>query len=256
MKRLTTLLFAATCGLAGAHDNWIEPSATAVRPGDWLSLSLMLGNHGNKHRDFKIASKVAAGDQNLTIVESTGHKTDLTAALVDRGSTEEEGFWQAKFAPTRPGAYMAVNTLDKVMSYGPVRDIKCAKAFFIATTNLDRPGVRGANFTKPYGAAFEMIPLTDPASLRKGETMKVRVLMNGKPIAGVRVGFVPRGANPQGDMDPNFERATDADGTASMTLKEANCYLVAAHLHDDQAKGEGYTSISYSATICVLVKGK
>ncbi|CAN5508378.1 hypothetical protein BH11ARM2_BH11ARM2_12530 [soil metagenome] len=46
---------------------------------------------------------------------------------------------------------------------------------------------------------------------------------------------------------------TDAKGEAQLTLKEANAYLIAAHVHDDKASGEGYKSIGYSATLCLLV---
>ena len=40
---------------AGAHDTWVQTNANVVRAGDAVHVQLMLGNHGNDHRDFKLA---------------------------------------------------------------------------------------------------------------------------------------------------------------------------------------------------------
>jgi uncharacterized GH25 family protein len=52
------LLLLSLCSLALAHDTWIQTNTNLVRVGDAVSVDLMLGNHGNDHRDFKIAGKV------------------------------------------------------------------------------------------------------------------------------------------------------------------------------------------------------
>ena len=57
----------------------------------------------------------------------------------------------------------------------------------------------------------------------------------------------------QGEMDPTYERMTDDKGEAEVVLKSANDYLVAARFTDDRAKGEGYESIHYSATLYWIV---
>lgn len=254
MRRLPALASVLLVGPALAHDVWVESSANVVRAGDWLSLSLMLGNHGNEHRDFRLASKVAAGDQSLAVVGPDGKRLDLTPTLVDTGYAPQEGYWTARFQPTKPGLYTAVSLFDKVMSYAPVRDVKCAKTCFVVSKSLDRVPRANPGFDRPVGAPFELVPLTSPVTpMGTGETLKVRVLFRGKPMKGVKVGFVPRGAEAKGDLDPRYEKVTGADGTVSMTLKEANAYLVAAHWTDKSAKGEGYQGVNYSATLFVLV---
>lgn len=256
MKALAALGLLAVSVGALAHDIWIEPTTGIVRSGDWLRLSLMLGNHGNEHRDFKLASKVSAGDQNLFVVDPKGQKYDLTPSLVDGGYTPQEGFWSARFQPDATGLYTAVSTFDKVMSYAPVRDIKCAKTYFVVSKSLDKVAISNPGFEKVFGAPFELVPVTNPVTpMGPGEVLKVRVLFKGKPLAGVKVGFVPRGAEAKGDLDPAYQKVSAADGTVQMTLKEANTYLVAAHWNDKSASGEGYQSINYSATICLIVPG-
>ncbi len=257
MKRLLAgLAFLSLAGAVLAHDIWIEPSVGVVRSGDWLRLSLMLGNHGNEHRDFKLASKVSAGDQNLTVIDPKGQRYDLTPSLADAGYAPQEGYWTTRFQPDLAGLYTAVSTFDKVMSYAPVRDVKCAKTYFVASKNMDKVPMANPGFDRIFGAPFELVPETNPVTpMGAGETFKVRVLYKGKPMAGVKVGFVPRGAEPKGDLDPAYEKVSAADGSVQMTLKEANTYLVAAHWVDKSAKGEGYSSINYSATICLVVPG-
>ena len=67
MSRILT--FAALCGfLAGpalAHDTWVQTNTNLVRAGDAVHIDLMLGNHGNDHRDYKLTSKT--GLENCTL---------------------------------------------------------------------------------------------------------------------------------------------------------------------------------------------
>lgn len=245
---------AASASVASAHDIWIEPSTDLVRMGDWLRLSLMLGNHGNEHRDFRIASKVAANAKSLAIFDPKGVRHNVTSSLVDVGMAPDEGFWTAKYVPTVPGLYMASSTFDEVMSYAPARDVKCAKTFFVTSEELDRVPVEDHGYDRVVGAPLELVLHTEPGvALSTGKSVKVEVLYQGKPLKNAVVSFVPRGAKPTGDFDPLYQKRTAADGTASIALREANTYLISTHLTDEKAKGKGYNAINYSATICLLV---
>ena len=44
-------------GTLQAHDLWLQTNTTVVRTGDVVHIDCMLGNHGNDHRDFKLAGK-------------------------------------------------------------------------------------------------------------------------------------------------------------------------------------------------------
>lgn len=254
---LAPLLFSIVCTLpAAAHDIWIEASNSLIRTGDWVQLSLMLGNHGNEHRDFRLASKVPAGDQQLKIYGPEGKVTDFTSNLIDNGYTPQEGFWSAKFQPSVPGLYMAVSTFDKVMSYAPVRDIKSAKTLFLVSNTLDKVSAKTKGFDRVLGHPLEIAPQVHPITpFGPGSKMKVKVLYKGKPRAGLKVSFLPRGVNIAKEFDSAYEAVTDKNGIASMELKEANQYLVVTHFKDSAAAGVGYQSIGYSASLTVLVPG-
>jgi uncharacterized GH25 family protein len=236
------------------HDIWIEANQSLIRTGDRINLSLMLGNHGNQHRDFRLASKVSAGQQNLRLISPKGASYDLTPNMIDNGYEPKEGFWSTGFECEEPGIYQAVSTFDQVMSYAPVRDIKTSKTFFAAARSMDKPEKVSVGFDKPIGTALELVAVSNPVSeLGRGSIFEVKVLFNGKPVAGHKVSFIPKGVTLQGDVDPRYEVNTDADGVASLALGQAGQWLIAAHLKDDKASGEGYKSIGYSATIHLVV---
>jgi len=256
MKKALLMALLTLPVIASAHDIWIESSANLVRTGDLLRLSLMLGNHGNEHRDFKLASKIAAGDQNLFVFGPKGDKLDLTSTLFDNGYGPQDGFWSTTFQPEQPGMYMALSTFDKVMSYAPVRDIKSAKTFFVVSNSLDAVPEANPGFDRVVGAPLELVPIVNPVTpFGSGNILKVKLLYKGKPLPNSVISFVPRGATLKGEMDMAYEKKTDANGIAQLTLKEANSYLISAHQGDDKASGEGYKSIGYSATLCMIVPG-
>jgi len=55
-------------------------------------------------------------------------------------------------------------------------------------------GALGERATKPVGHILEIIPEKDPAELKPGEPLRVRVLFRGKPLPGAHVGAVYSGA--------------------------------------------------------------
>lgn len=237
-----------------AHDIWIEANQSLIRSGSQISLALMLGNHGNHHRDFRLASKVPAGQQDLRILNPGGKFLDLTPSLVDNGYEPKEGFWSATFQAQEPGIYQAVSLFDQVMSYAPVRDIKCAKAYFAVAASLDRPVRVDKGFQQRVGAELELVPITNPIyGLGSGSEFSVQLIYKGKPLAGSVVSFIPKGVNLHGDIDEAYEVKTNSKGVSTLTLKQAGQWLLAAHIKDESAKGNGYNSIGYSATIHLLV---
>ena len=94
---LTALLLPAA---AFAHDTWVQTNTHIVRTGDAVHIDLMLGNHGNDHRDFKIAGKLAAESVGMfEVVAPDGKRYDLRPNLTDLGYAPKEGYHTAKFAP-------------------------------------------------------------------------------------------------------------------------------------------------------------
>jgi uncharacterized GH25 family protein len=239
---------------ARAHDTWVEANTNVIRSGDGVHVDLKLGNHGNDHRDFKLASKVGLEGAALEVVTPDGSRIDLRDRLVDTGYTPTEGYWTAPFAAREPGIYQIVHSLDQVMTYAPIRSIKSAKTFFVVSKSLDRVPHENPGFDRVQEHALELLPVTNPVTpMGPGEAITVQVLYKGKPMPGARVSFIPRGQNLKSDFDSDFERTADVDGIASFTPTTANIHLVVVHHVEPKESGEGYDSTKYSATLTVFV---
>ena len=103
----TTVVVTVLAASAVAHDTWVQPNTNLVRTGDAVHIDLMLANHGNDHRDFKLASKVSQDQiQTFAVIAPDGKKYDLKTDLTDMGYAPKEGYYSAKFVPRSPG-YMS-----------------------------------------------------------------------------------------------------------------------------------------------------
>ena len=158
-----------------AHDTWVQTNTTLVRAGDVVHIDVMLGNHGNAHRDFKLAGKLNLEGASLEIIDPNGKHYDVKDRLTDTGYTPQEGYWTTRFEPTKPGLYTVAHRFDRVMSYAPERAIKSGKTYFVASANLDKPPIDNPSFDKPLGHDLELVPVLNP----------VTPMGPGTPIKGV-----------------------------------------------------------------------
>ncbi|WP_254509513.1 DUF4198 domain-containing protein [Anatilimnocola floriformis] len=254
------LLFAAVltvCGLnaASAHDIWLETNTELVRVGDRVDIDFKLGNHGNEHRDFKLASKTAPDGLALEVISPAGKKYDLRPSLTDLGYTPKEGYWSAPFITAEPGHYLALSTSDKIVNHGkPLRSIRSAKVWWLADKSLDKPGAKWDANRKPLNLPFELVLLSDPVLFAgPGKAIDVQLVRSGKPAADQVVSFIPRGVELSAEFDPTYERRTDKEGKTSFTPKEGNTYLIVSHQVTDDEKGAGYEGTKYTATLTIRV---
>lgn len=238
--------------VAWPHDTWVQTNTNLVRTNNGIYIDLMLGNHGNEHRDFKLASKITLDPCTLHVVEPDGSSVDLKSRIIDTGYAPKEGYWSAKYVPTKPGVHTVAHSLDTL--HRTTRAIKSGKTFFIASPKLDEVAKNQPGFNQPLGHALELIPETNPV-VPKGPQMpiKVQLLFKGKPLPDARVTFVPRGTTLKEGFDEQHERLTDAQGRASFKPKSGNYYLVVVHHMREDETGEGYDKTAYSATLTVLV---
>jgi uncharacterized GH25 family protein len=254
MTRTALLVVLASTAPALAHDTWVETNTNVVRCGDAVHVDLKLGNHGNDHRDFKLASKVDLEPCTL-VVHAPGRRSfDLKPGLVDTGYAPKEGYWTAKFAAADAGLYAVVHTRDGVANHGtPTRSVKSGKTFFVVSRSLDKVPVDNPGFDRRFGHALELVPQANPVTpMGPGQEIAVQLLFKGQPLKDHVVSFVPRSGTLQSGFDPTYERRTDAQGVASFEPKSGDVYLVVAHHHTDEA-GDDYVGTAFSATLTVFV---
>ena len=250
------VLLAAAVGAitaAHAHDTWLQVSARAVRPGDVVHVDLFLGNHGNAHRDFKVAGKLGGlDDVTVGVIGPDGRTTDLVPDMVDVGYAPKEGFWSARFVPAAAGLHSAAHYREGVR-HGAM-GFKGGKAHFLVADSLDGVAMPEGKLPAPVGHPLELVLESHPVlGSGPGKPVVVRLLFKGQPLAEHVVSFIPRGATLAEGFDPAYERRTDAAGRCSFTPKEGNLVLVVAHVERPEEKGEGYEKAAYAATLVLDV---
>lgn len=252
---LALLLSLAFPIAVSAHDTWVQTNTHLVRVGDAIHVDLMLGNHGNDHRDFKLAGKFDPAGGKLAVTAPSGKRYELNDRLVDLGYAPKEGFHSAKIALAEEGLHIVGHASDRIVNHGqPERSLKSAKAFFVVSPTLDKVNPDHPGFDKPLGHPLEIVPMVNPVTpMGPGQEIRVRVLLKDKPLANARVSFIPRGETLAEEFDERFERKTDAAGEASWTPTEGNYHLVVVHHVADDEKADEYVRTKYSATLTVFV---
>jgi hypothetical protein len=103
---------------------------------------------------------------------------------------------------------------------------KLAKTF-VCVGDPEACGAADADFARVVGHPLEIVPQTNPATWKHGDTVDVRVLWHGKPAVGLRVS-----SGHDGLPEHTFVEhvSTDEDGIARMTLSGAAAHwFVRAH---------------------------
>ncbi len=247
-----TLLLAAAATAARAHDTWLQVAPRLVRPDDVVHVDLFLGNHGNEHRDFKVAGKLGSLEGvTVGVIGPDGRTTDIVPDMVDVGYAPKEGFWSARFVPAATGLHCAAHYREGVR-HGAM-GFKGGKTYFLVAESLDAATKPTGGLPAPVGHPLELVLESDPVlGSGPGRQIAVRLLFKGQPLADQVVSFIPRGATLAEGFDAAYERRTDAAGRCSFTPKEGNLFLVVSHVEREE-KGEGYDKAAYATTLLLDV---
>ncbi len=247
---MAAVLFFGWTSLATAHDTWVEVNTPVIRAGDLIHADLKLGNHGNDHRDFKLHSRITLAPCTLEVMAPSGAITDLKSKVVATAFEEKQGYWTARYVATESGLHVLAHKLD--ILHGTTRAVKSAKTYFVAGSASESVAQEG--YQRPLGHDLELVPLINPVTMTSaGQAVRVKLLFEGKPLAGARVSFIPRGQQLTKEMDPTFERTTDDAGTAEFTPADGNVVLVVVHHAMPDRKGEGFEKTHFAATLTIAV---
>lgn len=114
-------------------------------------------------------------------------------------------------------------------------------------------GPKNVEALKPTGKGIELVPVMHPNDLFVGEPAQFKLLLDGAPAAGLKVGVV-RGGMRYRNQQNEIEVKTDAAGAFSITWPEAGQYLLTSDARDDKAALKPATQrrLSYTASFEVL----
>src|SRR5207244_1981178 len=83
-------------------------------------------------------------------------------------------------------------------------------------------GKSDETWKKPFGHRLEIVPLSDPGKVKPGETLGVRLLFEGKALAGVALFALHR----EGQKVLKQKLTTDTEGQARIKLSHSGPWLI------------------------------
>lgn len=223
------------CGTwpAAAHEYWLEPAEFVLQSGQSVPIHIYVGQNFNansfpylrdEYKKFVIAEgrserpvKAVDGDDPITLRLTTPGLAIVAAHSVPETLTFDT--WD-KFE-----AYLQFEGLEhiapkhreqgKPMAGIVEHYIRCAKLL------LSVGGSSGED--RGLGLPLELVAERNPYRLAPGEALPVRLLHNGKAIAGVQISAFSK-ADPQARQHVR----TDAEGRARIALPTAGPWLLNA----------------------------
>jgi uncharacterized GH25 family protein len=189
---ILSILFGNT---AWAHDLWITMDADQLNT-NGSGTAAVFSSH---HFPAPVADYLAAERADKVFFITPGGRQIATKQAKDgtftpQNALKENGTYMAVavpvngFATKTPEGYQRGKSKKDVSS-----PIQCRFSQKFAKAVFSKGSGGGSAFSKPLGHAMEIIPMKDPASLKTGDVLPVKVLLEGKPartyIYGTYAGF-------------------------------------------------------------------
>ena len=235
----TTGLVFAFVGIAAAHDLFLQPQRYFLTANEGVLVRVLNGTF-SKSENSIARPRV----QDVSVVSPTGRVRLDTSAWNARGDTS---FFQVRTntagtyllgASTRPSS-IALNAADfnEYLRTDGVPDILAARR---RDRELEKPAreryhkhvkavvqvglTRTDHFASQLGYPAEIIPLDNPYTLKRGETLRVRTLVNGAPVANQFVLY--GGRTSTGGRIAQRGTRSDSSGIARIPLQVHGTWYV------------------------------
>jgi uncharacterized GH25 family protein len=260
MKRATVIAVSLLLALAAtlaAHDLFIKPAAFYLAPNTASQARIVNGT-------FTRSENSITWDRvrDVSMVGPAGHSHPDASAWSDKGDTSV-----LRFTTGAPGTYvLGVSTLPRELRL----EAKDFKAYLESDGVPDILAARrkSGEITKPareryqkhikaivqvgdrrsdtYGATLgypaELVPLENPYTLVPGSTLRLRTLVEGRPVANQYV--VSGGRTPTGGRIAGGVHRSDSSGVVRVPLRSAGQWYV-KFIHMTKVAGD--TAIDYES---------
>ena len=248
---------------AAAHKTWLRPSQTVLAGTDpWITVDAAVSN------DLFYFNHVPLRLDNLVITAPDGSKVEpqnlatgkyrnvFDVQLAQQGTYRIAvvnsglfGSWEENGKPKRWRGTAASFASEVPRNAQDLQVSQSAGRIETFVTN----GAPNDTALKSTGEGIELLPVTHPNDLFAGEAATFRMLVDGKPAAGLEF-EITRGGTRYRNAQEEIKVTTDANGEFSVTWPEAGMYWLETGTQDDkttvpQAKQR---RLSYVATLEVL----
>ncbi|HEV2844825.1 MAG TPA: DUF4198 domain-containing protein [Thermoanaerobaculia bacterium] len=227
------LIGLAAAPAARAHDFWIEPSTYTPTPGQRVAVRLRVADHfpgdpfpRNAARIERFA--VLGGGAEAAVPGVDG--TDPAGYLV----ADKPGLYQIVYDSNHASIELAGEKFEQHLAEQGLerigelrkkdgRSAAAAKEIYSRSVKalIAVGGGSGEGFDRPAGLPLELIAEQDPFRLKPGEELPVRLLYQGKPLAGAWV----EARNPR-RSEERVSGRTDREGRVRLRLASAGPWLI------------------------------
>ena len=224
-----------------AHEFWVTPSQWVLEPG---ARATILANVGDQ---FPGANSFTTPDR-IDTIRLIGPGTDIVVRPPYR--REKDSLAADTQLPQTPGTYVGVvvvkprvgeksgpvfqqhiahQGLDDVGEYRTKhgetgKTVRERYSRYGKTLLRVGSGGTSAHVTKPLGLKIELVPEVDPTGLPARSTLRLQLLLDGRPAANALVGGVYAAADAKPEGWPLTAR-TDANGKVEFRLEHPGPWL-------------------------------
>lgn len=248
----------STALTASAHDGWSQTAAPIVASGEVAYVELMLGNHSNEHKSYRIEGNWNPDTTKAYVITPDGRKADISSTMFYTGEVSESenprinNFHIASFSASTPGAYIVSVEGDSIFAHGGAasRTLRSAKSF---AAIADVPLPQRVKDLRGFGRAVatdraEWVPLFNPAAATPGQTVSMQLLLKGEPLADVEAALIRRSTSDAETF------VTDENGVVTFVTGPADYYLLRAKPASEEKEDGVYDSTNYEATATFAVQ--
>lgn len=252
MKR--SLLFAfslASSSFVFAHDTWITPSAysatvdqpvmfeitsgmnfpaldTGPKPNRIAKSGFRLGAESGELKEF------TAGENALTTTKPFARDgvATLWVQLLPRDiELTDDDVAHYLDEANAPDAVRAAWERQKGKTKWNEEYVKCAKTgVAVGNAAVDN------SWAEPVGLLLEIVPVTNPTTLKAGDKATFKLLRQGKPLAKAALALI------RGGSEERVFEMTDADGAVDFAVAKAGKHMVATTILTPPQDGESWKS--------------
>jgi len=266
MKRTLVLAAAMAAALpfsALAHKAWLQPSQTVIAgTNPWITVDAAVSNDlfYFNHVPLRLDTLVITAPDGSTVQPqnaATGKfrsvfDVELTQQGTYRLATINNGLSASWEEDGKPKRWRGTPTTFATEVPKNAKNLQVSQSVGRVETFVTN-GTPNETALKPTNQGIEMIALAHPNDLVAGEAARFRVLVDGKPTAGLEF-EITRGGTRYRNAQEEIKVSTDAKGEFAVTWPEAGMYWLETGTEDGKTsiKEAKKRRLSYVATLEVL----
>jgi len=231
---LGLLLLLSAPAAVFAHDYWVEPSNFRPAAGDKIK-AVISGGHSFPVSEFAVSDKlvtetIIALPSGQRLAYKTQENKERKCRISDEVPFTQTGIYLLQFQIKKPQEKLPIFYAKSILS--------------IEEKSITPTEFNPISYT--LGCLMEIIPLSDPTKLKKGDELPLQLLYDNKPMKEM-FEIAIKYPDKTGDKDKSstaeehFILKTDKEGRAKLKIIASGRYLIVV-----EHKGEGCSLTFYA----------